>query len=142
MTTYKAKSIHALEFLCQAPLKFYEHCAACARSGDDCPDLLLGKEILRGRRKLSYALNDPGEGVPVNSFTCLAPLYYFEKTRSKCAHGGRCREEGLLLALLEGKRSLNYAQVPVIELPARKKAIRRPLAKKAPAGVRAAQAKK
>ncbi len=134
----KAKSVHALEFVCQSPLKFYERCSACPRFGSDCPDLELGKEILRGRKKLSYARDEAGDAVHVNSFTCLAPLYYFEKTRSNCAHGGRCREEGLLLALLEGKRSLNYAQVPVIELPSRK--MRRPVVEKK--ALKAAQAKK
>jgi hypothetical protein len=134
----KMKSVHALEFMCQSPLKFYERCSACPRFGHDCPDLELGKEILRGRKKISYTLDDAPDTVRVSAFSCLAPLYYFEKTRSKCAHGGRCREEGLLLSLLEGKRSLNYAQVPVIELPSRK--VRRPAAAKAPA--KAAQAKK
>jgi hypothetical protein len=34
-----------------------------------------------------------------------------------CAHAGRCREEGLLLALLEGKRGLDYGYKEVAELP-------------------------
>lgn len=113
------KDVHVLEFDCQAPLKFYEHCAACARFGDDCPDLQLGLEILRGKQQLVYAQVPPAEGIQAASFKCLAPLAYFEKSRLKCAHDGRCREEGLLLALLTGKRKLDYSQVTAIELPAR-----------------------
>ena len=113
------KDVHVLEFDCQAPLKFYEHCAACARFGDDCPDLQLGLEILRGKQQLVYAQVPPGEGIHAASFKCLAPLAYFEKSRLSCAHDGRCREEGLLLALLTGKRKLDYSQVAAIELPAR-----------------------
>lgn len=35
--------IHVLEFECQAPLKFYEHCKKCPRFDDNCPDLSLGR---------------------------------------------------------------------------------------------------
>jgi hypothetical protein len=123
MKNYRSKMIHALEFGCQAPLRFYEHCAACSRFGDDCPDLKLGREILQGKTTLVYAKEASGEGVHVSSFKCLAPLYYFEKSRTNCAHLGRCREEGLLLALLSGKKKLDYAQPerPVVPLPARKR---------------------
>jgi hypothetical protein len=118
MESKQPRMIHALEFDCQAPLKFYEHCAACPRFGDDCPDLALGKEILRGGGKLIYNGNTHLEnGVDVNKFQCLAPLYYFEKSRKQCGHEGRCREEGLLLALLSGKKELVYAQKTAIELP-------------------------
>jgi hypothetical protein len=134
----KAKSIHALEFVCQSPLKFYERCAACPRFSAHCPDLELGKEILRGRKKLAYDRDESPDAAPVSSFACLAPLYYFEKTRSKCSHGGRCREEGLLLALLEGKRTLNYAPVAVIDLPTAK--LRRPAPEQTPAPPKSAQA--
>lgn len=110
--------IHALEFDCQAPLRFYEHCAACPRFNDDCPDLALGLAILRGKKKLVYDRSvlsldsvDPGR------FNCLAPLKYFEKSRNNCAHKGRCREEGLLLALLNGKKELVYSQKSVVEFP-------------------------
>jgi hypothetical protein len=49
-----------------------------------------------------------------NVFNCFAPLYFFEKTRKKCPHEGHCREEGLLLALLTGKKKLDYNQrVPI-----------------------------
>ena len=136
MEGYRSGLIHALEFSCQSPLKFYEHCSACARFGEDCPDLKLGKDILRGKKKIIYAEGHSGEGVHASSFSCLAPLYYFEKSRSKCAHGGRCREEGLLLALLSGNKELVYTQKTAIEMPARKlrrkkAAPRKAIAKKA-----------
>ncbi len=120
MTSYRTDKIHALEFGCQAPLRFYEHCSACPRFGDGCPDLGLGKEILRGKKKIAYDQVTSEDEVPVGSFKCLAPLYYFEKTRSACAHLGRCREEGLLLALLSGKKKLDYSQTEVIPLAARR----------------------
>ena len=110
--------IHALEFGCQAPLKFYEHCASCARFGDDCPDLALGKEVLRGKKRIAYdgqLLSE--DSVNVKAFKCLAPLYYFEKSRKTCAHEGRCREEGLLIALLSGKKELVYTQKEAIKFP-------------------------
>lgn len=112
-------TIHALEFACQAPLKFYEHCSTCARFGDHCPDLQLGKKILRGKKKLVYHADDSGDNVHASSFTCLAPLYYFEKTRQSCGHAGRCREEGLLLALLSGKKQLTYSQKTAVPMPRR-----------------------
>lgn len=110
--------IHALEFGCQAPLKFIEHCSFCPRFDDSCPDLEIGTEILRGKKKLVYNGQDRGEGeVDANSFKCAAPLYYFEKTRKSCGHEGRCREEGLLLALLSGKKKIDYSQKTAIEFP-------------------------
>jgi hypothetical protein len=117
MQGIKTGMIHALEFSCQAPLKFYQRCSACPRFGDDCRDLQLGKDILRGKKKVIYGEGGSDDGVYAGSFKCLAPLYYFEKSRSKCAHGGRCREEGLLLALLSGKKKLTYARKTAIELP-------------------------
>jgi len=133
MKGYRTGMIHALEFSCQAPLKFYQRCASCPRFGDDCLDLQLGKDILRGKKKVVYGEDGPEDGVHASSFKCLAPLYYFEKSRSKCAHGGRCREEGLLLALLSGKKELSYAQKTAIELPLSKvrgkKAVTREVAK-------------
>lgn len=114
------KDVHVLEFGCQSPLKFYEHCSACPRFGDDCPDLQLGLEILRGKKKLLHEQVPPGEGVQAGTFKCLAPLEYFEKTRRNCPHEGRCREEGLLIALLTGKRKINYSLVSPLELPSRK----------------------
>ena len=61
------------------------------------------------------------DGVHASSFTCLAPLHYFEKSRTSCGHEGRCREEGLLIALLSGKKTLDYAQKTAIALPRRKR---------------------
>ncbi len=113
--------IHALEFGCQAPLKFYEHCSSCAKFEDSCPDLDLGKEILRGKKKIVYNGEHMGDGkVHAGSFKCYAPLYYFEKTRKTCGHKGRCREEGLLLALFSGKKQLDYSQKTAIEFPYQK----------------------
>lgn len=111
------KNISVLEFGCQAPLRFFEHCAGCARFGDDCPDLALGKEVLTGRKRISYGDQASEDTVSVTAFNCLAPLYYFERSRKKCAHAGRCREEGLLLALLAGKKTLDYSHKEVAELP-------------------------
>jgi hypothetical protein len=116
------KDVHVLEFDCQAPLKFYERCSACPRFGEDCPDLQLGLEILRGKKKLLNEPVPPGEGVPASAFKCLAPLAYFEKTRRNCPHQGRCREEGLLIALLTGKRKLDYSRLSPLELSSRKPA--------------------
>jgi hypothetical protein len=117
MKSKRSGTIHALEFACQAPLRFYEHCASCARFGDECPDLALGKEVLRGKKRIVYSGEPLSEdSVDVKAFKCLAPLYYFEKTRKSCAHQGRCREEGLLLALLGGKKELVYAQKEAIQL--------------------------
>jgi len=118
MNTRKPKTIHATEFNCQTPLKFYEHCASCSRF-DGCPDLALIKEVLRMKKGVNYnrdvysargELEGSRYSVDANVFNCLAPLYFFEKTRKKCAHEGRCREEGLLLALLAGKKALEYSQ--------------------------------
>lgn len=117
MKSRKSGAIHALEFNCQAPLKFYEHCTSCARFGEDCPELALGIELLRGRKRLVYsAESDSGDTINLSRFKCMAPLNYFEKSRRNCAHQGRCREEGLLLALLSGKRELVYTQKTAIEL--------------------------
>ncbi len=118
MTSKHSGMIHALEFGCQAPLKFYEHCASCAKLGDDCPDLALGREVLSGKKRIVYDGAPLSEdSISAEAFKCLAPLYYFEKSRKACAHEGRCREEGLLLALLSGKKELVYAQKEAIRLP-------------------------
>ena len=118
MKSGKPKMIHALEFDCQAPLKFYERCASCSRFGNDCPDLALGLEILRGKKKVDYTGHEPAsDRIDVTRFKCLAPLNYFEKSRNKCAHKGRCREEGLLLALLTDRKELVHSQKEVIEFP-------------------------
>ncbi len=111
------KKISVFEFGCEAPLRFFEHCANCARFGDDCPDLSMGKEVLCGSKRIAYG-DSQGKGtISAKAFNCLAPLYYFERSRKKCGHAGRCREEGLLLALLAGKKTLDYAHKDVAELP-------------------------
>ena len=105
------KMVHAMEFECQAPLKFFENCSSCSRFGDNCSDLRLGIDILRRKKKLVYNDKDQTENtVNARSFNCAAPLKYFEKTRFACGHEGRCREEGLLLALLSGKKQIDYSQ--------------------------------
>jgi hypothetical protein len=122
MKSGQQNTIHALEFGCQAPLRFYEHCASCPGFGEGCDDLLLGKELLRGKKRLVYNGEDHDDGtVHASSFKCIAPLSYFEKTRSACGHKGRCREEGLLLALLSERKELTYAQKMPIEFPRQKK---------------------
>ncbi|MDP2992114.1 MAG: hypothetical protein Q8N82_01985, partial [Deltaproteobacteria bacterium] len=63
-----SNNISVMEFECQAPLRFFEHCAACARFGDDCPDLAMGKEILRGKKKISYGNNDGEDNIDVRAF--------------------------------------------------------------------------
>ena len=118
MKNTRPGTIHAVEFDCQAPLKFYEHCFSCPRFKDDCPDLALGVEILRKKKKLVYdGMTHSKDSVNASAFNCLAPLNYFEKTRMKCAHEGRCREEGLLIALLTGRKQLDYSQKTAIEFP-------------------------
>ena len=111
--------IHALEFECQTPQKFYEHCAACPRFTENCPDLALGIAILRGNKKIVYNKEElqTKDTVDARSFNCLSPLYYIQKTRQNCAHQGRCREEGLLIALLSGKKEMVYAQKKAVEFP-------------------------
>lgn len=122
MKNEQQSHIHALEFGCQAPLRFYEHCASCPRFGESCDDLRMGKEVLRGKKRIVYNTEDYDDGtVHASSFKCAAPLYYFEKTRSACGHKGRCREEGLLLALLSGRKELTYTQKMPVEFPRLKK---------------------
>jgi hypothetical protein len=131
------KTISALEFGCQAPLRFYEHCTSCPRFSDSCPDLALGKEILRGKKNIAYRNRALENEIPATAFNCLAPLYYFEKSRVNCGHLGRCREEGLLLALLDGKKKIDYSRKAISELPR----IRRPrVSKVAKSGKRKAVA--
>jgi hypothetical protein len=132
-----SKSIHALEFGCEAPLRFFEHCTACPRFDDACPDLILGKEILRGKKKVAYGRTHEEDAVRADEFNCLAPIYYFERSRKNCGHAGRCREEGLLLALLDGKKALDYSRKEVTELP---KVRKRKVAKVAKAKTRKATA--
>lgn len=117
MAEKMSKSVSVLEFGCREPLRFYERCAKCARFGDDCPDLAVGKAVLRGKKKVAYGNEEAENTVHASAFNCLAPLYYFERSRKKCGHAGRCREEGLLLALLDGKTTLDYSRKEVTALP-------------------------
>lgn len=125
MNTRRSKTIHATEFGCQTPLKFYERCSSCPQF-DGCSDLALIKEILRMKKNVNYnrdvysargELEGSRHSVDANVFNCLAPLNFFEKTRKKCPHEGRCRDEGLLLALLTDKKKLEYGQKMPIEFP-------------------------
>lgn len=77
----------------------------------------MGKEILGGKKKIAYGNDQTEDSIAVSAFSCLTPLYYFERSRKKCGHAGRCREEGLLLALLDGKKILDYSHKEVTELP-------------------------
>lgn len=130
MVAKKSDSISVFElYACRAPLRFFERCSACVRFQDNCSDLALGIELLRRKKTITYAMNEKGDNQTIhsNTFTCRTPIAYFEHTRNKCAHGGRCREEGLLLALLNGKKSLDYSHKEVIELPmSRRKKVVRP----------------
>ncbi len=83
------KNISVLEFRHPAPLKFFEHCSKCARFGDDCPDLTLGKEVLQGKKKVAYGDDVSRESIHMSAFNCLAPLYYIERRRRKCAYAGK-----------------------------------------------------
>jgi NADH-quinone oxidoreductase subunit F len=104
------KIIRVLEFGCEAPRKFYEHCVSCPRFGEDCPDLAMSGEILSGKKKVVFSGEpDSKESIHIASFQCLAPLSYFEKSRKMCGREGRCREEGLLLDLLSGAKELVYS---------------------------------
>jgi NADH-quinone oxidoreductase subunit F len=102
--------IRVLEFGCEAPRKFYEHCVSCPRFGEDCPDLALSTEILAGKKKVLFSDGpDSKDSVSIRTFKCLSPLSYFEKSRKMCGREGRCREEGLLLDLLSGEKELVYS---------------------------------
>jgi len=50
------------------------------------------------------------KSISVQEFGCLSPLRFFEHCIIKCPQGGRCRERGLLLALLSGKKVLDYSR--------------------------------
>ena len=128
MNMQPSSTVHATEFGCSAPLKFYQHCRSCPRF-DGCPDLVLLVEVLRLKKELNYnkdvysargTLEGGKHSVDANVFNCLAPLYFFEKTRKKCPREGRCREEGLLLALLKQKKKLDYRQRVPIGFPGSK----------------------
>ena len=120
MSTGNRNTVHASEFSCQRPLRFFEHCRSCPRF-EGCPDLALLTEILRQKKGLNYnrelyaargTLEGSKHSVDATVFGCLAPLSYLQKTRKECPYEGRCREEGLLLALLMEKRAMDYGQKP------------------------------
>ena len=113
LTSIIVAELHA----CVAPLRFFERCSACVRFQDDCNDLALGVELLRRKKKIVYAQDalEDDNCIHVSAFNCAAPLAYFERTRNKCPHMGRCREEGLLLALLSGEKTLDYSHKEVTE---------------------------
>jgi hypothetical protein len=50
----ESEGVNPLEFHCQAPLKFYEHCTKCPRFGDDCPYLRLGLELFLKEKHICY----------------------------------------------------------------------------------------
>lgn len=110
------KKMGVLEFRCLSAFRFFEHCAACPRFEDDCRDLELGKKVLRGQKKIAYGGESAKDTIHVKDFNCLAPLHYIERSRTRCPHDGHCREEGQLLALLDGKKVLDYSHKKVIEL--------------------------
>lgn len=118
------KKMGVLEFRCLSAVRFLEHCAACPRFEDGCQDLELGKQVLHGQKKIAYGGEPAMDTIHVEDFNCLTPLHYIERSRTKCPHNGRCREEGLLLALLDGKKVLDYTQEKVIGLPLKRRRIR------------------
>ena len=128
-----SKNISVFEFECQAPLRFFERCAKCPRFEDDCSDLAMGIEILSRKKKISYGHYESENTIHASEFSCLTPLKYIEKTRIKCVHGGRCRDEGLLLALLKGKKNLVYSYKEVTEISLIKSRQREKVARCAPA---------
>jgi hypothetical protein len=116
-----SKKIRVLEFRCLAAVRFFEHCAACPRFEDDCRDLALGKEVLRGKKKIAYGVEPTEDSIHISAFHCLAPVHYIERSRIKCTHDGRCRDEGLLLALLNREKVLDYSHKEIVELPPKRR---------------------
>ncbi|MBW2264736.1 MAG: NAD(P)H-dependent oxidoreductase subunit E [Deltaproteobacteria bacterium] len=102
--------IRVTEFGCESPLRFYEYCFACPQFKDGCPDLSLSRTMLEGKRKLVFSDKlDSEDTVNAKEFHCLKPLSYFEKSRNTCGRQGKCREEGLLVDLLSGKKELVHS---------------------------------
>ena len=102
--------VRVTEFGCEAPMRFYEHCVACPQFEGGCPDLALSRALLEGRKKLVFSDKVDSENtVSVQAFKCLTPLSYFERSRNTCGRQGRCREEGLLVDLLSGKKVLVHS---------------------------------
>ena len=66
------KEIHALEFQCDAGLKFIERCKACAKEGK-CTDRVRTKALINGEKTLVYGLESENKG-------CLSEiLEYFDQ---------------------------------------------------------------
>ncbi len=110
--------IRVLEFGCESPKKFYEHCMSCPQFGENCPELALSAEILQGAKKVVFSSGEPDskDAIHVSAFGCKAPLSYFEKSRKMCGREGRCREEGLLIELLTGEKDLIYSNTQLRKL--------------------------
>jgi hypothetical protein len=99
--------IRILEFGCESPLRFYEHCASCPQFEVGCADLALSRDLLEGKKTLVFSDKVASKNtVNAQAFRCVTPLSYFEKSRNTCGRQGRCREEGLLVDLLSGKKVL------------------------------------
>jgi len=45
--------------------------------------------------------------IHVSEFECVVPLKHLEKCIA-CPKGGKCRERGLIIQLLTGKKKLDY----------------------------------
>ena len=48
--------------------------------------------------------------IHVTEFRCFSPLKFFENC-IKCAKGGKCRERGLIMQLLSGKKKIDYVKL-------------------------------
>jgi len=108
--------IRAMEFGCEAPKKFYEHCVMCPQFSEGCPDLALSTEILEGKKKVVFSSKlDSEDSINANVFKCTSALSYFEKSRQLCGREGRCREEGFLGDLLTGRRELIYSNTALLK---------------------------
>ena len=102
--------IRVTEFGCQGPMRFYEHCVSCPQFEEGCPDLALSAAMLEGKKKLVFSDKMVSEDtVNAREFKCVTPLSYFEKSRNTCGRQGKCREEGLLVELLSGKKILVHS---------------------------------
>jgi hypothetical protein len=114
--------IRVLEFGCESPKRFFEHCMYCPQFEGGCPDLALSVEILEGKKKVVFGGRlDSKDSVDARAFKCVTPLSYFEKSRNTCGRQGRCREEGLLVELLTGDKELVYSNTALTKLSPQKK---------------------
>jgi len=48
--------------------------------------------------------------IHITEFRCLTPIRHLEKCFA-CAKGGKCRERGLIIQLLSGKKKLDYGKL-------------------------------